>query len=284
MKVPAQTVERIKWHEDADVNMIVTQHAREKEMILAENAGLRAMMGLKEQSSEAVEAARETEDGVNRALLMSAAEEIKRLRARVTVLEGEAARHRIQSGGFFSGFGGGGSGGADGVDSKQVAKLTTELARLGASYTLVPIRPRSRGERRSLRTLPGASLRPSLAFNPRPCCLSAPLLTPFNSIPTSLCMERPSEEDNGRQKWMIGEKDKQIKEVQGKYQASEAYALRERLQECMEALEVMANLQAQQLQYLEDNALAKLTKMDDQARSSSHWFPYGRVGAVNADP
>ena len=80
-------------------------------------------------------------------------------------------------------------------------------------------------------------------------------------------MERPSEEDNGRQKWMIGEKDKQIKEVQGKYQASEAYALRERLQECMEALEVMANLQAQQLQYLEDNALAKLTKMDDQARS-----------------
>jgi len=34
--------------------------------------------------------------------------------------------------------------------------------------TLVPIRPRSRGERHSLRTLPGASLRPSLAFNPRP--------------------------------------------------------------------------------------------------------------------
>ena len=34
---------------------------------------------------------------------------------------------------------------------------------------LVPIRPRSRGERRSLRTFPGASLRPgSLAFNPRP--------------------------------------------------------------------------------------------------------------------
>ena len=31
--------------------------------------------------------------------------------------------------------------------------------------TLVPIRPRSRGERRSLRTFPGASLRPPLAFN-----------------------------------------------------------------------------------------------------------------------
>jgi hypothetical protein len=39
---------------------------------------------------------------------------------------------------------------------------------------LVPIRPRWRGERRSLRTLPGASLRPPLAFNPRPRCLSTP--------------------------------------------------------------------------------------------------------------
>ena len=45
---------------------------------------------------------------------------------------------------------------------------------LGAFCTLVPIRPRRRGERRSLRTLPGASLRPPLAFNPRPRCLSTP--------------------------------------------------------------------------------------------------------------
>ena len=47
----------------------------------------------------------------------------------------------------------------------------------GAFYlTLVPIRPRRRGERRSLRTFPpGASLRPgSLAFNPRPRRLSTP--------------------------------------------------------------------------------------------------------------
>ena len=41
--------------------------------------------------------------------------------------------------------------------------------------TLVPIRPRSRGEHRSLRTLPGASLRPSPAFNPdTPRRLSTP--------------------------------------------------------------------------------------------------------------
>jgi hypothetical protein len=52
---------------------------------------------------------------------------------------------------------------------------------------LVPIRPRRRGERRSLRTLsPGSSLRPgSLAFEPRPRRLSTPFLTPFNSTPIS---------------------------------------------------------------------------------------------------
>ena len=44
----------------------------------------------------------------------------------------------------------------------------------GAFYTLVPIRPRSRGERRFLRTVPGVSLRPHLAFNPRHRRLSTP--------------------------------------------------------------------------------------------------------------
>jgi hypothetical protein len=63
----------------------------------------------------------------------------------------------------------------------------------GAFYTLVPIRPRSRGERRSLRTFAIVSLRPgSLAFTPRPRRLSTPLLTPFNSTPTFARMERPS--------------------------------------------------------------------------------------------
>ena len=116
---------------------------------------MRGMLGLEETSSENVARIRETEDGVNRALLMSAAEEIKRLRARELVLEGEAARRRVKGSGFFS-FGGGG---ADGVDTAQMTRLTTELARL--------------------------------------------------------------EEDNGRQRWMIGEKDKQIKETQAKFAASE---------------------------------------------------------------
>ena len=50
-----------------------------------------------------------------------------------------------------------------------------EVERRGAfSLTLVPIRPRRRGERRSLKTFAGVSLRPPLGFNPRPRCLSTP--------------------------------------------------------------------------------------------------------------
>jgi len=55
-----------------------------------------------------------------------------------------------------------------GIDASEVLLEST-----GAFYlTLVPIRPRRRGERRSLRTFPGVSLRPHLAFNPRPRRLS----------------------------------------------------------------------------------------------------------------
>jgi chlorophyll(ide) b reductase len=52
----------------------------------------------------------------------------------------------------------------------QLAKTMREELKV----RLVPVRPRSRGERRSLRTSPGASLRPSLGFNPRPRRLSTP--------------------------------------------------------------------------------------------------------------
>jgi len=66
----------------------------------------------------------------------------------------------------------------------------------GAFYTLVPIRPRSRGERRSLRTLPGASLRPgSLAFNPdTPRRLSTPP-DAFELHPDIARMEWPKDLD-----------------------------------------------------------------------------------------
>tara|TARA_B100001142_G_scaffold249752_1_gene249765 strand:- start:1013 stop:1828 length:816 start_codon:yes stop_codon:yes gene_type:complete len=61
------------------------------------------------------------------------------------------------------------------------AKTLVNLGILGERSALVPIRPRRRGERRSLRTFPGVSLRPRLAFNTRPRRLSTPPLTPFNS-------------------------------------------------------------------------------------------------------
>ena len=75
----------------------------------------------------------------------------------------------------------------------------------GAFYlTLVPIRPRRRGERRSLRTLPGVSLRPPLAFNPRPRCLSTPLLTPLNSTPAATRRRVGVRRGDGRPRRAVG--------------------------------------------------------------------------------
>jgi len=81
----------------------------------------------------------------------------------------------------------------EGLIRREALVLDTVVGRgipiagfVGGGYdadTLVPIRPRSRGERRSLRNFfpGGVSLRPQLAFNTRPRRLSTPLLTPFNS-------------------------------------------------------------------------------------------------------
>ena len=87
----------------------------------------------------------------------------------------------------------------DRLESSGVAFAVAErvVARFGRVFlTLVPVRPRRRGERRSLRTFSpgGASLRPPLEFNPdTPRCLSFPLLTPLNSTPTFARMDpRPS--------------------------------------------------------------------------------------------
>ena len=63
----------------------------------------------------------------------------------------------------------------DGLGRLGKLSVATNFGReFGAFYTLVPIRPRWRGERRFLRTFPGGSLRPHLAFNPRPRRLSTP--------------------------------------------------------------------------------------------------------------
>jgi hypothetical protein len=78
-----------------------------------------------------------------------------------------------------------------GVNTAHVREVKLRC-KARSSITLVPIRPRRRGERRSSRTFsPGASLRPgSLAFNPdTPRRLSTPPLTPFNSTPTFARMD-----------------------------------------------------------------------------------------------
>ncbi|CAL6381950.1 unnamed protein product [Bathycoccus prasinos] len=203
VKVPVSTVERLKFYEDENVRQIVAQHLIEKETILAENAGLRSLVpGLQDEvSSEQVANIRETEDGVNRALLLLAAvEEIAKLKTRVTVLEGEAAKYRVTSAGF--GLIGVNASEHSGETAEHARKLTTELARV--------------------------------------------------------------EEDNGRQKWLIGEKDKEIETIKGKFMDTYQYSLEERLQESTEALEVAANLQGEQLQYLEDHALKVLAKKNEK--------------------
>ena len=82
------------------------------------------------------------------------------------------------------------------IERFEKPRLPCIITEVRPVITLVPIRPRWRGERHSLRTFPVVSLRPgSLAFNPdTPRRLSTPLLTPLNSTPTSLRMERPSSE------------------------------------------------------------------------------------------
>jgi len=197
VKVPVSSVEQLKFWESDDVRGMKMLHLQEKQAILAENAGMRALLG--EEASETVQELRETEDGVNRALLLAAVEEITNLKTRISVLEGEAARQKVSASGYGGLFGGGGP---SGVDQAQMQKLTRELASL--------------------------------------------------------------EEKNSRMTWMLGEKEKQIKEVRAKYTESAAYVLQEKLQECMEALEVACNLQGEQLQYLEQHALSKLEALEDQ--------------------
>jgi hypothetical protein len=73
----------------------------------------------------------------------------------------------------------------------QLAEKIEQTGLKGAFYTLVPIRPRSRGERRFLRTFAGASLTAHTSLS-IPARVAFQLrLTPFNSTPTFARMERP---------------------------------------------------------------------------------------------
>ena len=52
--------------------------------------------------------------------------------------------------------------------------------------------------------------------------------------------------------------------IKGKFTDTYQYYLEERLQESTEALEVAANLQGEQLQYLEDHALKVLAEKNEK--------------------
>jgi len=84
--------------------------------------------------------------------------------------------------------------------------LTSQARPVRFYLTLVPVRPRRRCGRRSLRTLPGDSLRPHLAFNPHPRRLSTRTDAPLNSTPTSLRADRRRLSGARRERFRRGEK------------------------------------------------------------------------------
>jgi hypothetical protein len=77
-------------------------------------------------------------------------------------------------------------GGATAADVRELMNAYVDaLFEAGRCVLLapVPIRPRWRGERRSLRTLPGVTALPPLVFNPRPRRLSTPPRRRFQARP-----------------------------------------------------------------------------------------------------
>ena len=165
----------------------------------------------------------------------------------------------------------------------------------GAFYlTLVPIRPRRRGERRSLRTFPVVSLRPgSLAFNPRPRRLSTPLLTPFNSTHrrrSPRTAERWSTTSDGgsrtrspssrppRRRWSWTTTTTTTSQTIGPAKravGSSSAATTANSRACARGRGAPAAAER-------DGALA--AESDDPKVRSIHWSPYDRVGDVDADP
>jgi len=157
-------------------------------------------------------------------------------------------------------------------------------------FTLVPIRPRRRGERRSLRAFsPGLSLRPPLAFNPRPRRHSTQLLTPFNS--TSIVLPRAAAAAAAAVRAREAVADAAVRRARP-LRSPTARAVQGRRDRGRdrgpERGERAARADARR-----PGAAAPGSNPDGAAvglgaavevRSYLHWFPYDRVGVVNADP
>jgi len=152
--------------------------------------------------------------------------------------------------------GGGAGGGATG-DGAGV------LFAEGAFYTLVPIRPRWRGGRRSLRTFAVVSLRPPLPFNTRPRRLSTPL-DAFQLHPSGANRALPWRLETARHAAAAdGARARPGRRVRRRRERAPAP------RRVARAREVLRHLARERR---------------EQARSISHWSPYDRVGAVDAHP
>jgi hypothetical protein len=163
--------------------------------------------------------------------------------------------------------------------ARDFSKETNAVsAASGAFYTLVPIRPRWRGERRSLRTFPGVSLRPPLVFNPRPRCLSTPT-DAFQLHPdialygTTLRAARPrrhrarGQPRRGRRHGLGPRVPRDVREVESR------------------AGELVAGVRGDARgRGRESVGVARRRRRVVQGAFSLHWSPYDPVRAVNADP
>ena len=157
----------------------------------------------------------------------------------------------------------------------------------GAFYTLVPIRPRWRGERRSLRTFAGVSLRPgSPAFNPRPRRLST---TPdaFELHPDIASERAPAVFAEDGVHYLHVKANGLFLATTTRKNVSPSHVL--------ELLHRVAKVIKDYCGVMNEDALRKnsvlayelLDEMIDRVYAqvrSLHWSPYDRVGVVNADP
>ena len=95
VKLPVASAKKLKWYDDGDIAEVIAAHLREKMALSEEMERLRSELEkeigkdevkrrLSDEASvaktQAAERARQTEDGANRVLLLSAREEITRLR------------------------------------------------------------------------------------------------------------------------------------------------------------------------------------------------------------
>jgi hypothetical protein len=118
VKLPVASAKKLKWYDDGDIAEVIAAHLREKMALSEEMERLRSELEkeigkdevkrrLSDEASvaktQAAERARQTEDGANRVLLLSAREEITRLRVALEAgerktVKGDAGKKKARPG------------------------------------------------------------------------------------------------------------------------------------------------------------------------------------------